>query len=288
MTTENMINKMFTVNSLRKIISKQNNRLYKKTVSSVVEPINKVSTNLDVLKVIYKYMSKNHRNEYFYKNTLINKILLGRHSVKTSTAIRELPIQNNILDLLIINGIGQVYEIKTELDNLLRLNNQLDAYYTVFSYCNVVTDTGHLSAVKELLTNTPTGIIVLTNRGTLHVEKEAVEFNDKLDSKAIFNVLRKYEFENILMSEYGKLPETSQSKYYDACFEIFEKINVKTAQKYMLKELKKRNPIDKTNYNLFKDVPKEIKSLVYFSDYKSQEYNELNDFLKSKYLEEDL
>lgn len=287
MTTENMINKMFTVNSLKKIIGEQNNRIYKRTVSSVIDPKNEVSTNLDALKIVYKYMSKNHRNEYFYKNTLINKILLGRHSVRTSTAIRELPILNNILDLLIINGIGQVYEIKTGLDNLLRLQDQLTAYYMVFSYCNVVTDVSHLSAVKDLLAKTPTGIILLTNRGTLHVEKEAVEFNDELNSKAIFNVLRKYEFENILMSEYGMLPETTQSKYYDACFELFERINIKKSQEYMLKELKKRNPIDETNYKQFKNVPKEIKSLVYFSDYKNKEYNELNDFLESKYIKGD-
>lgn len=287
MTTENMINKMFTVNSLKKIIGEQNNRIYKRTVSSVIEPKNEVSTNLDALKIVYKYMSKNHRNEYFYKNTLINKILLGRHSVRTSTAIRELPILNNILDLLIINGIGQVYEIKTGLDNLLRLQDQLNAYYMVFSYCNVVTDVSHLSAVKELLAKTPTGIILLTNRGTLHVEKEAVEFNDKLNSKTIFKVLRKYEFENILISEYGKLPETTQSKYYDACFELFERINIKKSQEYMLKELKKRNPIDETNYKQFKNVPKEIKSLVYFSDYKNKEYNELNEFLESKYIKGD-
>ncbi|CAJ1182435.1 sce7726 family protein [Companilactobacillus nantensis] len=287
MTTENMINKMFTVNSLKKIIGEQNNRIYKRTVSSVIEPKNEVSTNLDALKIVYKYMSKNHRNEYFYKNTLINKILLGRHSVRTSTAIRELPILNNILDLLIINGIGQVYEIKTGLDNLLRLQDQLNAYYMVFSYCNVVTDVSHLSAVKELLAKTPTGIILLTNRDTLHVEKEAVEFNDKLNSRTMFNVLRKYEFENILMSEYGILPETTQSKYYEACFELFERINLKKSQEYMLKELKKRNPIDETNYKQFKNVPKEIKSLVYFSDYKNKEYNELNDFLESKYIKGD-
>ncbi|MFC6177383.1 sce7726 family protein [Companilactobacillus huachuanensis] len=283
MTTATLINKMFTVNSLKRIISNPNNRTYSKTVNTVIGNQDSVDTNLDALKKVYKYMSKNHRNEYFYKNTLVNKILLGKHSVRTSTAIRELPILNNILDLLIINGTGQVYEIKTGLDNLMRLNDQLSAYYMVFSYCNVVTDMTHLQAIKEMLQGTPTGIILLTDRGTLHVEKKSEEYNDRLDNKTIFNVLRKYEFENIISSEYGFLPDTTQSKYYDACFEIFEKMDVKKSQKYMLKELKNRSYINKNNYGQFNRVPAEIKSLVYFSDYSEIEYRNLNSFLNNKY-----
>jgi len=283
MTTGTLINKVFTVNSLKKIISDPDNNTYKKTVNTIVKNENDIDTNLDALEKVYKYMSKNHRNEYFYKNTLVNKILLGRHSVWTSTAIRELPILNNILDLVIINGIGQVYEIKTGLDNLTRLGNQLSTYYMVFSYCNVVTDETHLQEVKEMLAGTPTGLMLLTDRGTLHVEKNADEYNDKLNNRAIFNVLRKYEFENIITSEYGNLPETTQSKYYDECFKTFDDMDVKKSQKYMLKELKKRSYIDKDNYKQFKNVPKEIKSLVYFSDYGEREYHELNGFLRSKY-----
>ena len=36
-----------------------------------------------------------------------------------------------------INGRGVVYEIKTDLDNLLRLENQIRDYYKVFSYVYV-------------------------------------------------------------------------------------------------------------------------------------------------------
>lgn len=282
MTTDVLLNKFFTVNSLNKFIKNNNIDLYKKVTKLFLND-DKVDTNLDAIKKMYSYMSKKHRNEYFYKNTLINKILLGKHSVRTSTAIRELPINNNILDLLIINGIGQVYEIKTGLDNLNRLNSQLEAYYTVFSYCNVVTDVTHLQEIKDRLDGTPTGIIVLTQRGTLHVEKKAINCDDYLNSKAIFNVLRKYEFENILKKVYGYLPQTTQSKYYDACFNLFEQIEVKRAQNIMLKELKKRSSINESNYQNFQSIPKEIKSLVYFSDYKDKEFDSLNRFLNMKY-----
>jgi len=283
MTTGTLINKLFTVNSLKKIITNQNIEVYKRTVDTISSDKDDINTNLDAVVKIYKYMSKKHRNEYYYKNTLVNKILLGRHSVKTSTAIRELPILDNILDLLIVNGIGQVYEIKTGLDNLDRLSDQLDAYYKAFSYCNVVTDISHLQALREMLEDTPTGIILLTDRGTLHVDKKAEKYEDKLSGRVIFNILRKYEFENIINKEFGSLPETTQSKYYGECFKIFQKIDINQAQSYMLKELKKRNSVNADTYSQFKEIPREIKSLVYFSDYNLAEYNLLNEFLESKY-----
>ena len=223
MTAGILMNKIFTVNSLKKLIDDKNIKVYKEAVKATsVDSNNK--TNSEILQELYKYMFRNHRNEFFFKNTIVNKILLGRHSINTSTAIRELPIDNNILDLVVINGVGQVYEIKTGLDNLTRLNEQLDSYYRVFSYCNVVTEQSHVDQLKIKLKDTPTGLIVLNKRGSLHVERKAVEYKDNLNKKSMFDVLRKYEFEEIIQQNFGKLPNVPQSKYYDECFNTFNEL----------------------------------------------------------------
>ena len=38
------------------------------------------------------YLGRNYRNEYVAKNTIINNILLGRHSVNTATMLNELKV----------------------------------------------------------------------------------------------------------------------------------------------------------------------------------------------------
>ena len=48
-----------------------------------------------------------------------------------------------------INDRGVVYEIKTDLDNLIRLENQLKDYYKVFSYIYVVVGNKQLPLVKD-------------------------------------------------------------------------------------------------------------------------------------------
>ena len=284
MTTDVILNKIFTVNYLKKLINDQGLGLYHDAVDSLISE-QKVDNNLDAFVALYKYMFKNHRNEYFYKNTLINKILLGIHSVNTTTALREIPISENILDLLLINGVGRVYEIKTELDNLTRLPQQLEAYYQAFSYVNVVTDESHFKDVSKLLEDKPTGIILLTKRGSLHVEKKALEYNGVLNSRILFNILRKYEFENIINEVFGQLPQVNQSKYYDACFELLSKLDVKEFQWYVLRELKKRSNINSQNLSAFGTIPKEIKSLVYFSKYRPTDFEKFQKFLETDYKE---
>lgn len=282
MKSDIFINKLFTVNSLKKMIFKNDMRTFRKTFSSLYSKDNDNLSMSEAFSLIYSYMAKNHRNEYFYKNALLNKILLGRHSVNTSTALRELPISDNILDFVIINGIGQVYEIKTELDNLKRLRGQIDSYYNAFSYCNVVTDEGHLQAVMQEVDSLKVGIIVLTKRNTLHVVREPQEFNDKLNYVTMFKLLRKYEFEAILLNKFGELPDAKPVKYYEACLEMFRKLSIKEAQEAMLQQLKKRVTIDRDNEELFQQVPLELKALIYFSNFRTQDFRLLTNFLDRK------
>ena len=49
-------------------------------------------------------------------------------------ALTELPVGDSKADFIMINGRGVVYEIKTDLDNLLRLENQIRDYYRLGVY----------------------------------------------------------------------------------------------------------------------------------------------------------
>ena len=84
----------------------------------ISEPYTKTYAN--IFEILYDRLKKEYRNEYFYKNTLLNKLLLGVHSTNTTTALAELPIGKAKADFVLINGKAVVYEIKTELDNFER------------------------------------------------------------------------------------------------------------------------------------------------------------------------
>ncbi len=60
----------------------------------------------------------------------------------------------------------------------------------------------------------------------------------------MFNILRKKEFENIMLNNFGYLPISSQVFYYETCLEMIKDIQIDTFYNSFLKQLKLRNIID--------------------------------------------
>lgn len=222
-------------------------------------------------------MDKEYRTEYYYKNTMLNKLLLKKHNYKKTIVLTELPIGNSKADFIMINGKGTVYEIKTELDNLDRINSQIEDYYKAFSEVVIVTYTDNIEKVLETVPET-VGIMELTKRRALRTVRDSMEVYSKLDYYTIFKILRKYEFEYILATQGYDLPRVSQFQYYSGCFNLINKIDICVLQKLMLKELKKRMRIETVEFSI--DVPDELRFLIYFDntilDYKDTFFTTLN------------
>ena len=101
-----ILNRLFTQNVFLGMIqsSASNNTTYGAVIKRFIdEPEDK--NNGALISEIYRFMSKSYRNEYFYQNTLLNKLLLGRHSVNTTTALTQIPISKSKAD---VNGTVEV------------------------------------------------------------------------------------------------------------------------------------------------------------------------------------
>lgn len=276
-----ILNRLFTQNFFKDLINDNNNATYITIVQRyVTDPETK--NNRELISEIYGFMSKSYRNEYFYQNTLLNKLLLGKHSVNTTTALKQVPVGRSKADFILINGKAVVYEIKTELDSFERLSTQLQDYYKAFNHVCVVTSESQFDRLLKILKNTPVGIYVLTKKNTIskRLRKEPNENNSQLNHMAIFKVLHKNEYESILNKYFGQLPSTSQVFYYDECFSMFSKIPISQAYVMSIKELKKRNKIV---VSYFQNVPYELKSLMYFSNSSKKLFDELNKFLNKRF-----
>lgn len=272
-----ILNRLFTQSIFMDLINDQEIPVYDTCIHRYLYNLNEMN-NGQLISKLYKYMEKKYRNEYVYKNTLLNKLLLGRHSLNTTTVLSELPINKSKADFILINGKAVVYEIKTELDTFDRLNSQINDYYKAFNHVCVVTCESNYNKLKEILKDSNVGICVLTSRSTISTRKEPIEDNTNLDHSTLFKILRKKEFENILMNYYGELPQTSQVKYYRECFQLFMEIKIETAYKYFLEQVKIRINIEKEE---FKKVPYELRFLIYISEYRKNDYLKLFRFLNT-------
>ncbi len=273
-----LLNCVFTRNTFEVLLKGQINDTYNAAIKHYTKST-KNKSNLQLISEIYKHLDESYRNEYFYKNTLLNKLLLGKHSLRTTTALTEVSIAHSKADFVLVNGKAVVYEIKTELDNFDRLNAQIADYYKAFSYVSVVASESNYSSLKVKLTNPSVGIYVLTHRNQLSERRKPIEDRDNLDPSTFFKVLRKKEYESILLDYYGTLPEVDQFKYYRACRDLFSRIDIDSSYKSFLMQLKMRANV---NEHLYASVPYELRFLIYFLNLREEDYTKLETFLGNK------
>lgn len=274
-----ILNRFFTRNTFADLLTEKTNGTFCEVIKRYIEDV-EAKNNRTLISEIYEIMTHSYRNEYVYKNTLLNKLLISKHSLKTTTALTEIPINKSKADFVLINGKAVVYEIKTELDSFDRLESQLSDYYKAFDHVCVVTCEDNFKKLEERLNGSPIGIYVLTKRNAISRRKEPIGDNTGLDPNIIFKILRKREFENIIKTHYGKLPEVSQARYYAECYKLFKAIDIEVSYQDFLKELKQRATIEIKEY---KKIPYELKFLAYFSKYKKSDYWRLDNFLNNKF-----
>lgn len=276
-----ILTRVFTQNSLKSFICPDEQG---SILSSVVRryriSYDDDTKNETIISEIYHYLGKSYRNEYFYKNSLLNKLIIGAHRINTTTALTEVPVAKSKADFIMINGKAVVYEIKTELDSFDRLETQLSDYYKAFDRVCVVTSQEQAEELLIKLDNTPVGVYMLSDRNTLQKVKEPEIYREKLDKEVIFKILNKPEYENIVLQIQEHLPDVTPVKYYRECKNILCNLSTDEIYDLFLKELKKRNRIDKIDlYN----IPYALRFLVYFSRFHEQEIEQLDEYLNKPF-----
>lgn len=229
----------------------------------------------------YGYLSQNYRNEYVYKNTILNKILLGKHNINTATLINEFRVGKSIADIVILNGTSTVYEIKTELDSPEKLIKQIIDYRKVFAKIYLVTHHTIADKYLSLIKNSSVGLLSLTGRFSLATIKEAEVDYSGICNETVIKSLRKTEYAAILTEHFGLLPQVPNIKFFSACRDLISTLDKETLHAHMLLQLRKRN-LKEGNILASDLLPTELKHICLCIDPDKNEYNNLLRFINQK------
>lgn len=219
--------------------------------------------NIDILQDIYeesyRLLRLNYPNEYVVKNTIANRVLLGRHSMNTASMLSELRIGTNKADCVVVNGLSTCYEIKTQFDSLKRLPDQIEAYTQAFDKTYVVTHESHLSAVLKLHDEMPVfGIIKATKTGRLSKPLKEAPQNENFNQALMFYSLRKAEYTNIATEILGYEPNVPCHELFDFCKEVFCSLSPERANQLFKENLKH---FRKNDHNFINSLPKSLKNI---------------------------
>lgn len=173
----------------------------------------------DYLAKVYKVMKGNYRNEYVYKNELLNSLVADRVKAKETVVLNEFGVGRSIADIVTVNGVSRAFEIKSELDSDKRLAAQMSDYRNLFEECYIVVPESlkdrYLEAVDDNV-----GVIIVSHsdRGAISLsEYRAAAINETVDIDVLMQSVRANEYRWMVEQAYGHLPEVSCFEMYEAC-----------------------------------------------------------------------
>lgn len=273
------LSKFFSSSTIRELACTGNSELINYTIKStgLRTSITLGTTYLQLFETVYDILFKYYRSEYVYKNVIANKILLGRHSLNTSTLLSEFRSGECKADVVVLNGTSYAYEIKTELDSLERLENQIEEYKKLFDNIYVVTFSENVNKIGQLIPH-DIGIIVLTEKYTLREIRKSISNKANVDQETIFNSLRKSEYCNIIKQVFGEVPDVPNTQIYRVSKQLFESIRTEKAHDLMVSNLKTRSS-KKEITDFIKYLPHSLKMAGISSSLKKNEMRAFCDVL---------
>jgi len=179
-----------------------------------------------------------YRDEYTYQDAITRQILLRRHSLATASMIPEFRVGPCKADLVIFNGTSTAYEIKSERDNLDRIESQLAAYLDVFARVCVVAGKNHVETIQNKLPKI-VGIMVLDESNKLHTVREPTDNKENVRSTSIFECLRVSEAVETLRMLRIRVPVVPNTEIYRTLRPIFAELDGSVVHDCVVKVLKK-------------------------------------------------
>jgi hypothetical protein len=207
--------------------------------------------------------------------------IIKTHGLESTLTFNELKVGSSKADLVMLNGSVRIYEIKTELDGLDKLEKQINDYKKFAHEVHIVTDEKYAKKLYDDYKNTSIGIIALNNKNKLETVKEANINESCFDFDTIFKILRKQEYLDLVAVNFGSIPGVPNTKIFRACYELLATMDIVDFQKQALNKLKERKLL---NPDLLKSshTPRELKQICNSMDFNKQEYQRLYNFLATK------
>jgi len=241
-TLERRVARLFSARMLRPVLVGQKASPLKLAVWELRSDLqlSPDATAGEVLSAAYQVLSTSYRSEYFYKNLIASKVVVGKHRASNVVMLSEFRLGTSVADCVLINGSGMVYEIKTEFDSPEKLQSQLRNYFRAFPLVSVVAHENTAGRYLRVLEGTPAGLLVVGPRSRLSTAKAPQYTDEHLHIPTMFNALRQADIETILTNTFGKLDPVPNGLRYAERLSIANTMSPVSFQIGMQVALKRR------------------------------------------------
>ncbi len=233
-----------------------------------------------VLADFYTELDSKYRSEYLFKNALLNQELLSKHSLSTTTVLDEFRLAGSIADFVLLNGEIRAFEIKTDLDNLSKLDKQIQDYRKVANKIFLVVSEENARRLIPRYQDSPLGIIGYSTRTRLTTYKDAEDDRSGLEHTALFKTLRKGEYVDLVTRYTGQFPQVPNTLLFRECLSIAKCMSTSELQAEV-REILKRRSLNCPELLTSNRTPTTLRHLCYTLNLTESEYDRLHQFLRT-------
>jgi hypothetical protein len=231
-----------------------------------------------VFESVFSQMWEAYRNEYVFKNRLIERVFLKKYSNSDATLLTELRVGRCVADAVLVNGLSTCFEIKTEYDSLSRLSEQVSSYRKLFDKIVIISSETHIQNLLEQLPS-DIGLNLLTKRGALVVVRKPEDLSSgRIDTSALASTLRLNELKALTKSLTTEKLPSSNIEIYNFCNDVLENsdpVKVRNGFRKILKTCRKQDT------ELLSSVPKSLKNALVSYKFSAKELHGLLSQLKT-------
>lgn len=208
----------------------------------------------DVFNAYYNLLLAYYKNEYVYKNILIQDIK-SKEVLNNYALFSELNIgKDSRVDIAHFSQSNHAYEIKTEFDTFARLEKQLMDYAKGFEYVSVVIPESKLKTILASV-NDSIGIIILNKNNSLDMYRSANSNLDLVTHGGLFSLLHEKEYLSLMKRYCGHSVNLSSLESRKAYLAKFQSIDVVSLHVDIVETIRARMQYKKLQYTL-QSIPK--------------------------------
>lgn len=233
----------------------------------------------ELFQASFKEISRNYKNELFYKYRILKKYLVGKQ--KNPRILFEFPVGNSVADCVLIGKEIEIIEIKTEYDSLQRIEKQVSDYYKVSPRVSILISQKLLKKIDRLETIFPNmGIYILGDRGGITLHRKSKDDFHNLSKSIMLSSLRKKEYIAIAQNYSKTLIPISSARAWTASISATEKADSRDINIQFVNALKNR--WDKSYFEEVMKFPDSLWVQLLSKKYRRNEIESIHLSLKEK------
>jgi len=210
----------------------------------------------------YNLLVADYRNEYVFKNILMTNLL---DVSKGMSAVLEQHMGDSRADLMILDDTSTVYEVKTDLDQFVRLPAQLTnyCYHAEFVYV-VVSEKRAVNALTHIPAHV--GLMAVQNDGSLRVVRQAISNMGDIKHDQLFRLLRGKEVHQLIKDMPNFVSHTNMLHKWQQSGKLFSQLSLAEAQAGVVEQFRTRGA--KAQHLITSDqFPQSLWALAYSREY---------------------